>query len=449
MCSKSALLLFNRSFSSTSTLLNSASTKSYKLLVVGGGAGGCSAAAKFAKKLKGTGQVAIIEPNDTHYYQPLWTLVGGGLKDLASSGRPMSSVLPKDADWLKTRAVEFDPDLNLVRTEDGQEITYEYLVVAMGLQLDFGKIKGLEAALEDPDSRVGSNYKPEYALKTAAAIKNFESGNAVFTFPKMPIKCPGAPQKIAYITERQLTKAGKRDKANVMYFSTLPVIFGVKKYADALWKVVESRGIDVHLNRHLVEVDGNNRIAVFEDLTNPEAPRQRVEYEMLHATPPMSAPDVLKRSTKLTDEAGFVKVSSKTLQHQDYSNVFALGDCSSVATSKTAAAVAAQLGILRRNLWAVMQAGPSGCRRPEEMAEYDGYTSCPLVTGPGECILAEFDNSSPPQPMETFPFNQAKPMWTMYQAKANVMPHVYWQMLRGRWEGPGIVRKGLHLGKGK
>ena len=102
--------------------------------MVGGGAGGCSAAAKFAKKL-GKGSVAVIEPSDTHYYQPMWTLVGGGLKQMSQSGRPMGQVLPSGAEWMRTRAVAFDPDANTVTTQDGTTVHYEYAVLAMGIQV--------------------------------------------------------------------------------------------------------------------------------------------------------------------------------------------------------------------------------------------------------------------------------------------------------------------------
>jgi len=447
MSSKSTQLFLARNFSSS--VVANGPNKSFKLLVVGGGAGGCSTAAKFTKKLGGSGQVGVIEPSDMHYYQPMWTLVGGGLKDISQSGRPMASVLPKNAEWLKTKAAAFDPDRNLVRTEDGQEVTYEYLVVAVGLQTHFDQIKGLPEALEAVPE-VCSNYHPKYATKTAEAIRNFKSGNAVFTFPKMPIKCPGAPQKIVYIAERQFVKAGKRDKANIMYFSTLPVLFGVKKYADALWKVVEGRGIEVNLQKHLIEVDADKREAVFEDLADPTLPPQRVPFDLLHASPPMSAPDALKNhAPNLVDAAGFVDVHPKTMQHKKYPNVFAIGDCSNIPTAKTAAAVADQLTTLKKNLWTVMKT-ETDVTNSVLRAEYSGYTSCPLVTGPGECILAEFDGSAaPPQPMETFPFNQAKPRWLMYQAKANIMPTIYWQMLQGRWEGPKYFRKAFHLGMSK
>jgi len=358
---------------------------------------------------------------------------------MSQSARPMAQVLPKDAEWLRTRAVAFDPDTNTVTTEDGTTVEYEYAVLAMGIQVNYGAVKGLKEAL-DTMPGVCTNYDAKYVDKTFKAIKNFRSGNAVFTFPKPPIKCPGAPQKIAYIAEKQFTKDGKRDQAKIMYYSTLPVIFGVKKYADALWEVVGRRNIEVNLNRHLTEVDIDRREAVFANLQDPSAPDERVPFEMLHVSPSFKPPDCLQ-GTPLVDTTGFVDVNGKTLQHVKYKNVFALGDCSNVATSKTAAAVAAQLGILRRNLTAVMDG------KDEMDGQYDGYTSCPLVTGPGECILAEFDNSVPPRPMETFPFNQGKPRWSMYQAKANIMPHVYWQMLQGRWEGPGAFRRTFQLGR--
>ena len=65
---------------------------------------------------------------------------------------------------------------------------------------------------------------------------------------------------------------------------------------------------------------------------------------------------------------------------------------------------AAEVGYLRKNLKAVM-AG----KEPKDL--YDGYTSCPLILSPKHCILAEFDFQAPPQPLETFPYNQAKPRY--------------------------------------
>jgi len=406
---------------------------SYKLVVVGGGAGGCGTANKFANKL-GKDQVAVIEPGEMHYYQPMWTLVGGGLKSLAQSGRPMENCLPKNATWLKDSVTSFSPEENQLTTASGDVITYDHLVIAMGLQLRYEKIKGLPEAFDTPG--VGSNYSVKYVEKTTEAIKNFKGGNALFTFPNSPIKCAGAPQKIMYIAEEAFKKAGVQ--ANIQYHTALPVLFGVKKYADALWEVVKGRGINVNLRHNLIEVKPESKEAVFQHLDTQET--VTVPYDLLHVTPPMSTPDPLASNASLADAAGFLDVNKETLQHNKFPNIFGIGDCTSVPTAKTAAAVAAQLGIIRKNLGASLNSQPLPTK-------YDGYTSCPLVTGSSSVILAEFDFQAPPQPLETFPINQAKERWTMYQLKAHFMPQLYWfGLIKGWWEGPGIFRKALHFG---
>ncbi|KAK7096277.1 sulfide:quinone oxidoreductase, mitochondrial-like [Littorina saxatilis] len=411
---------------------------SYKLVVVGGGSGGCATAAKFCREL-GKGQVAVIEPSETHAYQPIWTLVGAGLKTLEQSLRPMSKVLPSECDWIKDSAVKFDPKNNYVETASGKKIEYEYLVVATGLQLNYDKVKGLTEALRS-DPQVCSNYHAQYVTKTFPALEAVEGGNAIFTFPNTPIKCAGAPQKIMYLAEEIFRNRGKRDKTNVIFNTSLPVIFGVKKYAESLQHVIKERNIKVNYRHNLVEVKPDKREAVFQLLDSEKGETKTFEYSFLHATPPMSAPDVV-RSSPLVNADGWVDVNKQTLQHNKFPNVFSIGDCSSLPTSKTAAAVAAQSGVLKNNLTAVMKGG-------DLSRSYDGYTSCPLITGKDKCILAEFDYDA--QPLETFPVDQGKERWSMYQMKAQVMPELYWNvMTKGLWQGPAIFRKLMHLGMGR
>jgi len=183
----------------------------------------------------------------------------------------------------------------------------------MGLQLKYEMIKGLPEAFDTPG--VGSNYSDKYVGKTQAALREFKGGNAVFTFPTGAIKCPGAPQKIMYIAEQTFRDAGI--KANIHYFSSLPVIFGVKKYADALWEVVKGRNINVHLRHNLVEVKPETKEAVFENLDTNE--KTTVPYDFLHVTPPMAPPAPLADNKDLADAAGFLDVNKETLQHTKYS----------------------------------------------------------------------------------------------------------------------------------
>lgn len=104
--------------------------------------------------------------------------------------------------------------------------------------------------------------------------------------------------------------------------------------------------------------------------------------------------------------------------------MFSLGDCSSLPCSKTGAAVRKQAPALVENLTAFRAEKPL-------TGHYDGYASCPLVTGYGKVILAEFGYDG--VIMETFPFDQAKERYSMYALKAYGLPNMYWHgMLQGR-----------------
>jgi eukaryotic sulfide quinone oxidoreductase len=200
----------------------------------------------------------------------MWTLVGGGMKTLEESGRPMGDVLSPLVNWVKDKAENFDPKTNQVTTKSGDIIEYDYLVVAAGLQTNYDKIPGLVDALAIPKGAVCSIYSPKYVNRVQEAMENFRSGNAIFTFPNSPVKCPGAPQKICYIFEHHLRRAKKRGGAAIMYNTSLPVIFGVKHYADALWKIVKERNINVNLRTNLVEVLPGGKQAIFENLDTQE-----------------------------------------------------------------------------------------------------------------------------------------------------------------------------------
>ncbi|XP_067645666.1 sulfide:quinone oxidoreductase, mitochondrial isoform X1 [Eurosta solidaginis] len=401
-----------------------------KVLIVGGGSGGCALAAKLSSKL-GKGKVTVVDPSSKHYYQPMFTLVGGGMKDLEDSSRPMEKVLPSRVKWIQSAAVEFDPNNNIVTTENGIDIKYDMLLLATGLQLNYDKIPGLEYALSIIFGKVCSNYSPLYVSRTLEVMQNIKVGNAIFTFPASPVKCPGAPQKAVYIAEHFFRKHKKRQNISISYNTALPVLFGVKHYADALWKVCEKRNINVNLRRNLIEVRADEDIAVFQDIDNPENIYEE-EYAMLHVTPPMSAPTALTQCKDLTNDAGFVEVDKSTLQHLKYKNVFAIGDCASTPNSKTAASAAAQSPVVYQNMIAALKG-------KELKSVYDGYASCPLVTGYHSCILAEFDYNL--SPLETFPFAQNKERYTMFFLKKRLMPKLYWTlMMNGYWNGPESMR---------
>lgn len=390
-------------------------THHHQVVIIGGGTGGIAVAARLRKRPEGA-DVAIIEPSAAHYYQQLWTLVGAGAASWESTVRREEGLIPRGTRWIQEAVAEVDPDNNRLTTESGSRIEYDYLVVAAGVELNWGAIKGLEEGVVGRDG-VCSNYAYETVGSTWETLRGFSGGTAVFTCPQMPIKCPGAPQKIAYLADDHFRRRGVRQRSEVVYASATDSIFGVEKYAATLRKVIERKGIQTRFGHNLVEVRPETREAVFERLDGGE--RATIHYGMLHVTPPQRAPEFV-RSSKLVNEGGWVDVDKHTLRHPRYPNVFALGDVASLPTSKTAAAIRKQAPVLVENLAASVRQGAPAHR-------YDGYAACPIVTGYGKVVLAEFDYDK--NIRESFPFDQAKERWSMWLVKKYGLPWFYWNVL--------------------
>lgn len=345
--------------------------------------------------------------------------MGAGVLAREDTRRSMSDVLPKGAAWMRASVQYIEPLARTVRTCDGQSVSYDALVVAAGLQLDRGAVKGLEGNVGR--NGICSNYAWETVESTWDAIRGFRGGNAVFTHPSTPIKCGGAPQKIMYLADEAFRRQGVRDRAQVHFHSAQAGIFSVEKYAATLRKVIERKGILAHFKHELVEVRADAREAVFRDLAAGSEVVQ--PFDLLHVTPPMSAPDFLKRSP-LAAATGWVEVDKHTMQHVRHPQVFALGDCSNLPTSKTGAAIRQQAPVAAMNVLDVLAGRAPGAR-------YDGYASCPLVTGYSSLVLAEFDYDL--NPCGSFPFDQSKERWSMYQLKRHLLPALCWNgILKGR-----------------
>jgi len=391
----------------------------HQIVIIGGGTAGISVAARLTKGWYNRRDVAVIEPSETHFYQPFWTLVGGGVVRKEASSRPEASVIPRRVTWIRDAVTELVPEQNLLKTRDGKTITYDWLVVAAGLQIHWEKIPGLKESVGH--GGVCSNYSYNTVDSTWEAIRTFRGGNAIFTNPSGAVKCGGAPQKIMYMADETFRKRGVRDKTQIMFATALPNMFAVERYRKTLEKVVAEKEIDCRYRTELQEIHPERRQAVFKNLDTNEL--TTLSYDLLHVTPPMGPPTFLARST-LADNEGWMDVDRTTLRHVRYPNVFALGDCSNLPTSKTGAAIRKQAPVVAQNLIAAIQGEPLTTR-------YGGYTSCPLVTGYGKLVLAEFDYDKKPQ--ETFPIDQSRERWSMWVLKRYLLPFFYWHgMLKGR-----------------
>lgn len=389
------------------------------VVIVGGGSAGLATAASLLDRDRSL-DIVVIEPRDTHDYQPGWTMVGGGVFDVKDTRRAEASVIPAGVRWIKGAVASFEPERDQVTLEDGSTVGYRALVVAPGNILDWAAIDGLPETLGK--NGVTSNYSYETAPYTWDLVQSLKGGTALFTQPPMPIKCAGAPQKAIYLSCDHWLRTGVLKDIDVQFHNAGAVLFGVKEFVPPLMEYVGRYGIDLQFESTLIAVNGPDSTASFRE----KAGEVTKAFDMIHVTPPQKAPAFLARSP-LANEAGYVDVDQASLQHVRHANVFGLGDGGSTPNAKTMAAARKQAPVVAENLIAVL-AGKA------PTAVYDGYGSCPLTVERGRILLAEFGYGGKLLP--SFPswiIEGTKPQRLSWLLKSEALPWIYWNgILKGR-----------------
>lgn len=405
--------------------------KNAKILIVGGGAGGCSIANFLVKNLDNI-KVSIIEPDKFSVkYQPGQTFIGAGIWKKEEILKNSKDFFPKEATWIQDEVAEFNADNNFVITKKNEKIQYDFLILATGLELNYEGIEGLNKDIIGTNS-IGSIYFPDGAEKTWTLIQNFIQNSknkklrGIFTQPATPIKCGGAPKKIISLTHARFKESDLRDNVELNFYTATSNFFGIKEYNDAVISQFKERKLNYNFKHDLISVDVGKKVATFK--ANDKS--LEIPYDFLHVVPPMRAPMAIRssefayKSGKLAS-GGWAEVSKETMQHKRYKNVFAIGDVAGVPTSKSGAATREQYKVAGNNLLSLIA-------NEELKLKYDGYTACPLITDIGLVMLAEFDYSKKPAP--TLPFlDPAKERWLWWLVKLYLFkPLYFYGMLKAR-----------------
>lgn len=420
-----------------------------KILIVGGGAAGMSMAARLARKMR-KAEIVLIDPSEYQFYQPGFTLIGGGVYKPEVVYQKQESFIPSCVKWIRKRVVAVSPEKRHVVVEGGEIHSYDFLVLTPGIQLNWSGVEGVTKETLGVGN-VHSIYDFQGSQKTFAAMKEFikNGGRGVFTDTYTKLKCGGAPKKICLLTEHRARKEKRRDAVQLDYFTASKELYDVPFYTPRLEQIYQERKVSVSLRMRVKGVDTQAKKVHFvktevskKEIVDPTTGVKKMvevkketpvveSYDFFHFAPPQSAPDFVReaglgwREGKLAREA-WVEVDKETLVHRVYPNIISLGDVAGVPTSKTSAAVRKQVPVAVENLCALMEG-----KAPT--AKYNGYAACPIVTDYGHVLLCEFDYNK--KPLTSFPFTMldtSKEQWAAWLLKVYILKPFYFHlMLRG------------------
>ncbi|MBI5577358.1 MAG: NAD(P)/FAD-dependent oxidoreductase [Deltaproteobacteria bacterium] len=286
------------------------------VVVLGGGVGGLVASSKLRKMLGREHRVVLVDRDTRHIFAPSFTWLMLGWRTPPQIIRDLSLLRRKGIEYVNAEALEIDPGNRLVKTGAG-DFAYDYLILALGAELDPQSVPGLSGSAHTP-------YSLDGAVALRDALKNFAGGKVAVVISALPFKCPAAPYETALLMEYAFRQRGIRDKVDLRVFTpeTLPMPVAGTEVGTAVKRFLDERGIGFHPQHKLSSVDAGKKEIAFEN-------GQKAGFDLLVAVPPHRSPEVVRKSA-LANEAGWISVDRRTLK-TGLDDVYALGDVASIS----------------------------------------------------------------------------------------------------------------------
>ncbi len=397
-----------------------------KIVILGGGTGGTLMANRLRKSHdQGEIEIAVVDKDDRHVYQPGLLFVPFGLAQIDEIVRPRHRQLHEGIAFHESDIDHVSLDDDSVHLANGTVLPYDVLIVATGTRLAPEETEGLTGPgwLE----RVFTFYTPEGAEALAEALTWFEGGKLVVNIVDMPIKCPVAPIEFAFLADWYLRERGIRARTEIVLATPLDGCFTKPIASKHLTYLLEEKEIGLEVEFSAGEVDGaGGRLVSYDG--------REIPFDMLVTVPVHSGAEYVGRSPGLGDDLDFVPTNPRTLQSLARENVFALGDATNVPTSKAGSVTHFEGELLTRNIERYLGGEPLE-------HSFDGHANCFIETGFGKALLIDFNYETEPLPGR-FPFALG-PLPLLQESRLNhlgklMFQWMYWHLLLPGRDIPGI-----------
>jgi NADPH-dependent 2,4-dienoyl-CoA reductase/sulfur reductase-like enzyme len=297
-------------------------TNARKLVVVGGGYGGATAA-RYAALWGGAAvDVTLVERDAAFVSCPLSNLVLGGSKTIRDITLPYATLARDGVRVVHDTAVAIDVERRRVRLARGPELSYDRLVLSPGIDFFFDRVKGLET----DETRAAFPHAWQAGPQTVSLRRQLEAmrdgGVFAISIPRAPYRCPPGPYERACQVAWYFKRAKPRSKVLILDgnedVQSKKALF-MRAWAEDYAGIVEYRKDHV-----LTDVDVRSRTARFETADD-------VKADVLNVIPPHGAAGIARNAGVITVNDQWCEVDFLTFESTKVPGVHVIGDAIQIA----------------------------------------------------------------------------------------------------------------------
>ena len=392
------------------------------LVVLGGGTAGTMAVNKLRPRLpRDEWAITVVDQSDTHYYQPGFLFIPFGIYRPDEVVKPRKRFIPTGVDLVEAEIDRVVASENKVLLVGGQELAYDYLIIATGTTPRPDQTPGMS---DDLGGDVHEFYTFEGATRLAERLKSWDGGRLVVHVTEMPIKCPVAPLEFTFLAEAFFTEQGMRDRVEMTYVTPLEGAFTKPVSSKYLGSMLEDRKIALEPDFMIESIDPEAKKLISFD-------EREIGYDLLVTIPVNMGADYVARSG-LGDDLNYVPVDKETLLSTEFDNIFAVGDASNIPASKAGSVAHFSMDLFPDNFLRHTQ----GLQMHEK---FDGHANCFIETGHGKGLLIDFNYVTEPLPGK-YPLPGVGPFSLLKETEMN-----HWGKVMFRWMYWNILLPGKEL----